>query len=440
MTPNIINHDKIGMIADDLTGAGDSGIQFAVKGLETILIFNGGAINDAMVADVTVMNTESRGMTGEEAYQNVYEAAALMKDSGIQHLYKKMDSTLRGNWEWEIKAVADVFQPDFVIIAPAFPKMGRVTVNGRQFLNGNPIEETEMRNDPKTPVLESDMAKMLASQTGRPVQTITVRELRKQGRPFQDKLKTFKQNGINWLVFDAVRDEDLRTIANQMSKTNERLIWAGSAGLAEYLPEALQLNSHQKLQDKAALKSSVLIVAGSMSETTKKQIQALSVDPDIQTIEIDPQTIFLDEQFVKVKQKVVNNACKLISSGKDIVLYSGCSDRQKQQVFQIGAAKGFTKNEISNRISGQLGFLAKEIAERQSIRNFVVTGGDTARSVFHFMGYTAMKLVREIEPGMPHGQIIGTNSANVVTKAGAFGSELSLIHAVKYLRRGFDNE
>lgn len=70
----------------------------------------------------------------------------------IKCVYKKIDSTLRGNLGAEIKAVADVFKPDIVIIAPAYPANQRITIGGYHLLEGKPIELTEIANAPKTPV------------------------------------------------------------------------------------------------------------------------------------------------------------------------------------------------------------------------------------------------------------------------------------------------
>src|SRR4030095_17175791 len=81
------------------------------------------------------------------------------------------DSTLRGNLGAEIEAIMDVVKPDCAIIAPAFPKYGRTTVDGVQHLHGRPLHETEFGTDPTAPVKDADIARRLAEgsprQTGR---------------------------------------------------------------------------------------------------------------------------------------------------------------------------------------------------------------------------------------------------------------------------------
>lgn len=427
---------KIGIIADDLTGAGDSGIQFAEKGLETTIIFDIKNIDQNITADeVTVINTDSRGLTLEQAYQKANKAASFLKRSGIVHLYKKIDSTLRGNLGAEIQAVSDVYQPDFVIVAPAFPEMGRTTVNGRQHLHGQPIEETEVSKDPKTPILESNIADLLQQQTQNvAVENLSAAQLGSNLDQWKDKLTECRHNGTKWLVFDAEKDGDLKQITDQLVKTNYRFVWVGSAGLAKFLPEALGLNTQTPQRSFYQNDEPVLVVTGSTSDTTKRQVRKLTAGPDIYGIEVNPLLIF-DNEMEKKRQKIAEQAAQHLQNGEDIVLYSGSSAEQKAQVFKVGKQRGYTASEISNKISAQLGSIVEKITGIHPIRNLILTGGDTAMDVCHNLGFAGMKLVKEIEPGIPLGQFIEEPSINVVTKAGGFGSESSLVNAVQCLKR-----
>src|SRR5699024_7966678 len=107
---------------------------------------------DSIPKGVKVVNTESRSICESEAYEKTYAAATLFKNLGVTHIYKKIDSTLKGNFGTEIKAAANVYKPDFIVIAPAFPDMGRTTIEGIHYINGKPLNKTEVVNDPKTPV------------------------------------------------------------------------------------------------------------------------------------------------------------------------------------------------------------------------------------------------------------------------------------------------
>lgn len=141
--------NKMGIIADDLTGANDSGVQLAIKKLSTSVVFDYTNSSKEMASDVLIVDTDSRARAKEDAYKAVVEAATFLKRNGYKHIYKKVDSTLRGNLEAELAALESVYNPDMVVIAPAYPKMRRQTINGHHFVDGKIITETEFSNDPK---------------------------------------------------------------------------------------------------------------------------------------------------------------------------------------------------------------------------------------------------------------------------------------------------
>jgi uncharacterized protein YgbK (DUF1537 family) len=51
--------NKIAVIADDLTGANDTGVQFAKQGLSTVVLMGTGHSVGAIEADVVVVDTNS---------------------------------------------------------------------------------------------------------------------------------------------------------------------------------------------------------------------------------------------------------------------------------------------------------------------------------------------------------------------------------------------
>jgi D-threonate/D-erythronate kinase len=140
-----------GIIADDLTGAADTGIQFAKQNFYTILLPFGlenalfhshdvisqaettGSIEDPHYlreTHVIAISTNSRGMQAEQAYDTVRNATEHLKGLHSQIIYKKIDSTLRGNLGIEIEAVLDITGNDLAILAPTFPAYNRTTIGG----------------------------------------------------------------------------------------------------------------------------------------------------------------------------------------------------------------------------------------------------------------------------------------------------------------------
>lgn len=113
------------VIADDLTGAGDTGVQFARAGLRTRALIGAWSVHAVQGADVVVINTESRALEPEEAYERIARTAAELRAAGAIPIYKKIDSTMRGRVGAELDALLDMFGLDMAIVSPAFPDNGR---------------------------------------------------------------------------------------------------------------------------------------------------------------------------------------------------------------------------------------------------------------------------------------------------------------------------
>src|SRR5437588_9559135 len=137
---------ELTIIADDLTGAADCGIAFALAGLPTFVAFGKGPPPGD--AQVLALDTDSRAASPEEASRRVHAAAKDAWGQGARTLYKKIDSTLRGHVGEEVAAAIaagkEAGRRPLIIAAPAFPALGRTTNGGRVFVDGVPLERTEV--------------------------------------------------------------------------------------------------------------------------------------------------------------------------------------------------------------------------------------------------------------------------------------------------------
>ena len=132
------------VIADDLTGAADCGVACAGHGLETIVVLgdSGGEVQ----AEVLSIDGDTRRLPAKEAAaETVRLLRRHLHDEGSL-LYKKLDSTMRGNVGAELAAALEVRRAlardkdrIVAVLAPAFPATGRTTVNGRQLVDGESL-------------------------------------------------------------------------------------------------------------------------------------------------------------------------------------------------------------------------------------------------------------------------------------------------------------
>ncbi|SDK13968.1 four-carbon acid sugar kinase family protein [Sediminibacillus albus] len=429
----------IGIIADDLTGANDSGVQLTEKGIDTSVLFDipedQKNLNDGIVVD-----TNSRALAREDAYQVTRKAAAFLKDSGYQHIYKKMDSTLRGHIGTELEAVREVFEPEFIIIAPAFPPYGRTTVDGHHYVKGIKISETEISKDPKHPVTESYIPEIIEKENGAAVGLIKADELRQDFFSWEKKINKFRAEHTQYIVCDAETEADLQTIVERMSLLADKIIWSGSAGLAEVLPQVLKIGRDFDRQPIVQSKQ-VMTVCGSLSEVTQQQVHFAKNQVNVASIEIDTLQIFADEWKIYAEQYIADSIHGL-NEGKDIVLYVPSNNEIRTQVKQLGDKLQFTPNQIGERISQAIGqIVARVSADAPGLSGFVLTGGDTAKETARHLGAVGFRLVRQIEAGIPLGTLIGPDrEISAVTKAGAFGRIASIYHAMQELKGVLNDE
>jgi uncharacterized protein YgbK (DUF1537 family) len=425
---------KFAIIADDLTGANDSGVQLARKGIQTSLILRSD-YNKLDGRDVVVFDTDSRSSTANEAYKRVKQAAEIVKRRGVEHIYKKMDSTLRGNIGTEIDAIYDVFQPDFVVIAPGYPQNGRQVIQGYQYVHQRLLHETEVSRDPKTPVTESYIPDLLRKQTKRSIGLVTCEEMA-SGLDLKQRLANYRAMNIPYILFDSKEDRDLQWIVEQVVNSGYSVVWAGSAGLARYLPADCEMSAVEEA-DWSSLNGDqpLLLVIGSISSLSRRQLNLVLSQSDTCPIALQSQRI-LGEQRKEEVDRVVAAAGEALQVKRNIALYSTGEPADVREAIRVGTMNGYSARKVSDEISEALGEAACQMIERYGIKGIVLTGGDTAKQVCTRLGYEELIMIGEVESGVPVGRLAGNDGTGIlaVTKAGNFGNDSTLLHAVKLLR------
>lgn len=261
----------IGLIADDLTGACDTGVQFGRAGFTTwvsVAAFARSSFHQRGFSDlrfstvgfdhrsadgfargvaqrddlVVAVNTESRHDSPDVAADKVMRAADLLAKAGMTTVYKKIDSALRGNVAAEVGALMRKFPDRLVLIAPAYPDQGRTTLAGHQLVHGVRVSESEFAHDALTPVTESHIPTILTRDASGgscevhadEIYIVSLAALR-QG----DRLVLQIPTGIRCIVFDAVLPSDLTRIAQFAARALDQFILVGTAGLAQALAGVL---------------------------------------------------------------------------------------------------------------------------------------------------------------------------------------------------------
>ena len=390
---------KVAVIADDLTGAADTGVQFARAGYKTAVIFRGEEVPAAGL-DAVALDTDSRTRPAGFAAKRVIEAARAVRDARV--VCKKLDSTLRGNVAAELSAALGATRRPRVVVAPAFPAAGRTTVGGVQLVHGVPVHETEMRNDPRTPVLEAHVPTLLAGSFPS-VATLGVEDL-------ADPEKVRLTLESECVVADAERDADLEALVRAVPDPSG-VLWAGSAGLALALGGVYPGPGAGGVPASPGPARRVLVVIGSLSGVSREQLRRLVEEYGDVAVPVHADRSGAVEEAAGIARRA-------LSGGTCAVVHSP-GERSRPGT---GGPVVRSLAEVAARICGQELFDA-----------LVMTGGSTAVRVALRLGASGIRLGGEVEAGVPWGTLIGPNPYTVVTKAGGFGGPDTLVGVVRSL-------
>ncbi|MFC4324302.1 four-carbon acid sugar kinase family protein [Litchfieldia salsa] len=422
---------RISVISDDLTGASDCGGQLVRFGLNVSVVVQEHSERNYDY-DAVIYNTDSRSVTGAEAYERVRKICGTIKSGPVDLIYKKIDSTMRGNIGEEINAIFDSFSPDFVIIAPAFPVNGRKVINGIHYLNSVKLENTEVARDPKTPVRESEIKRLIENQSKRKVEHITFQEIHQGYETIMDKLVSCKSNQISYITVDSVQESDLEKLVELIQQTDFSVVWVGSAGLMNYLPEIYGIKQVQQTLPMPTHHEPVLLVVGSVSATGRSQLQHLLNFSDTVGLEMNSAKILQGEDLKGMELlRLLSEAKEAFLQGKNVVLYSS---NNMNETREIGDQLGYDAVKISNIISMVLGEIAAKMSRVHDLHYLFLTGGDTAQQVFLQLNANEFILLDEVESGIPLGRVSTDKELFIVTKAGNFGSKEVMLKAVYKLQ------
>jgi len=370
------------ILADDLTGAADTAIAFARRGWAASVAWGGAAPDDEVLA----LDADSRRMSALEAASR-HVALLAAHGGGRGALFKKIDSTLRGQPAAELAATLRALPGRMALVAPAFPRQGRTVVRGRVHLHGEPLETTPLWAREHS-YASADLISILAGEG------LRVGHARCGG------VRNALAEGADALVCDALDDADLAAAVRDAAPFAERLLWVGSAGLAHALAATGQGTAPPLPQ----FAGGILTVVGSLAEASRAGAALLAGNPSLLVVHFTPETL-------RTGRPDVTRLRQALAEGQDALV-------------TIEAGTGVPDVGLVRHLAAVLAG-AKPGA-------LIATGGETALAVLGAFGVTALRMIDEVEPGVPLGL---ARAMPVITKAGGFGDSGTLPRCLAFLRR-----
>ncbi len=356
---------KIGIVADDFTGANDVALQLIKYGIRVKSFVDVDEIEGNFI-----YTTETRNSTEKEARKKLEEFFLKIKEQKIDKVYKKIDSTLRGNIKTEIEVfLENIEKNEKIAVIVSFPRAERIVKNGKLYVKGELLENTDFARDPYWTLTSSDVLNYF------PGKLINLQEIR--GKDFFEALKKHEEN---LLVFEAETEKDLELIAENLVKSGYDKYITASSGIMEQL-----LNCWGYKKEK------MLLVAGSCNPTNIKQIADF-----IEEFEPTVYDYYIDE-----------NRVDFIEGNEEVLILRTIRDHKKSQK---------TREELNSLISN----LIKKIVDENEIKKVALSGGDISLSFMDKFSLKNIEILSEIEPGIAFGI---AKEFKIITKPGGFGGE-----------------
>ena len=403
------------ILADDFTGALDTGVQFAACGISTRVVVGSEVDFAANDAAVLVVDTETRHLPAAQAYAIVAKLTEDAVKAGVPTIYKKTDSALRGNIGAELAAVLKTSGSRQLPFLPAFPQIGRVTRGGVHYISGVPVTESPFGIDPFEPVRHARVTELVGEQTIQPAASFAAL------RP-GDAVP--EQAGI--LVFDAESEEDLASTGRELFRAGRPQVLAGCAGFAAFLPGLLGLGSGTKTV-LPRLDPRLLVVCGSVNPITLRQLDTaerkgfsrLRLTP---RQKLDPgywESAGGREQLAAINKMLAANPHCIIETN---------DEGGNQPTADYAAALGLDREGMRVGIASSIGHMLGALFTSPELGTLLLTGGDTLLQCMNCIGVKELEPVCEVEKGVVLARFTYNGcTRHVITKSGGFGQENLLV-------------
>jgi D-threonate/D-erythronate kinase len=392
---------KVLIMADDFTGALDTGVQFSNYGVNTVvtsdLEFEFGETADQI--EVLVFNAETRYLNKCEAYEVIKRIALKAKEENIEYIFKKVDSALRGNVASELRALSDVFEDVTIPFIPAYPEQNRFSSEGILLIDSIPVSESVFGQDPYEPVTESHIPSLLLKEADL--------------KTYVTKKYEIPPNEERILLIEGHSDEEMLSQGNELLMNDALNITAGCAGFAKALANIIYKKRDAAQND---IQLPLLIVCGSVNPVTKKQIAFAEVN-GFERISLTMEQLWDKQYWDTVKgQENINQYFKI----EQPLIFETFGNVSTDKVNQLPDQR----NELRFRIGQSLGYLVKNLMTKGIERTLLFTGGDTLYQSMRVLGITEIKPLKELFPGIVLGSLDFNDEKHyVITKSGGMGNE-----------------
>jgi uncharacterized protein YgbK (DUF1537 family) len=403
----------LGCIADDFTGASDLANTLTAGGMRTVQTIGVPPDGAAPDADAVVVALKSRSIDAADAVAQSLAALRWLQAQGVRQVLFKycstFDSTPAGNIGPVAHALLDALDAPIAVVCPAFPTNRRTLYMGHLFVGDRLLSESGLQHHPLNPMTDPDLVRWLQRQTPDRVGLLAHPVVARGAAAVRESLASLAASGVRLAVADAIDDRDLRTLGEACA---DAALITGGSGIALGLPDNFRraglLRPHAG--GLAALGGPAVVISGSCSVQTRRQIERYAAHAPSRRVEVDDVIAGRSGAAALADWVLAQppGAAPLVYSSADPETVGAAQNRHGVQV-------------ASAAIEGCLGELSRLLHAR-GVRRQVVAGGETSGAVVQALGVRLLAIGEEIDPGVPALAGIDLPVA-LALKSGNFGAD-----------------
>ena len=404
----------LGAIADDFTGATDLANMLARGGMRTVLRLGRPGPGDPVPrAEAVVVALKSRTAPVDEAIDDSLASWTWLAGAGAEQCYFKYCSTFDSTPDGNIGPVALMLMArlgtDFTIYCPAFPEAGRTIYQGHLFVNGQPLDESPLKDHPLTPMTDANLMRWLQPQVDEPVGLIAYPVLEAGAEAVRARIAALRAEGVRHAVVDALSDAHLAVLAE--AAADLPLVTAGS-GLGLGLPGNFARAG--RLVGGAAdslpeIGGRSVLLSGSCSAATNAQVARWETDGGALR-RIDPLALAEGEETVERIWRWLSD-----QPGPALVAATAPPGAVRAAQAKLGVAGAAEIVEMTlSRVA--------QLARDAGVTRFICAGGETSGAIVSSLGIKTLAVGRQIAPGVPWCAAMD-GSVALALKSGNFGAE-----------------
>ncbi|MFT4108672.1 four-carbon acid sugar kinase family protein [Propionicimonas sp.] len=444
---------KLGIVADDLTGATTVGALLARVGVDTAVLFDPSFVATAEDHDALIVSTNSRSLPAKKARKRVRRAADQLRQRGATLFAKRIDTTCRGGIGPEVEGMLDALGEEHVaIVVPAMPQSRRIVVGGYSLIDSVLLARTGVASDVRTPVTESHLPTLLSGQFSGPVGRVGLDAVLAGPDSLEAALVEQRSGGTRAILVDATSIEDVDAIAMAVVRLGWPVVCVDPGAFTERMAvrsgivdTAPVVERGIRTEPAASDQGTVLVVAGSAMSVTRAQLDQLRAVPGTAVIRVGIQPLVSDEPVFRAEaDRILAEVRWLTETARPRVLLLGLESSLTGQLVdfeelerKVGLGHGLAAALVPARL-GELGRLVADgLGER--LTGLYLTGGDVMVAGCRALEASGIRLVDYVIPQADQGVLVGGPFAGVpvVCKGGMTGTDLT---AVQCVNRIFDEK